>query len=385
MSDIAEGVGAAIEGALTGRAVEPERGEGGDGALEPVDCPNCGAPGASAFCPQCGQKRRVHRTLSAIFHDLIHGVLHLDGKFWATMPLLTFRPGKLTRRYIDGERAKFVSPMAMFLFTVFAMFAVFQGAGLSVSNLDLDDPRRVWDVNVAREDVAEDLAEARGQRAELETRIAAAQDDATGAEDLAEMQSELATLDERIANFEQGLEALNRIPIGEPVSAGVAEGGTTLAESENSDFTFSGTGIESFDDGFLKKWRDNPGLMLYKLQANAYKFSWLLIPLSIPFVWLLFAWRRQFKAYDHAVFITYSLAFMSLLFIVLSLLTIAGIGGGYLFLALLVIPPLHLYKQLRGTYALSRFSAFWRLILLSGFIWIVIGLFLQALLLLGAV
>ena len=70
----------------------------------------------------------------------------------------------------------------------------------------------------------------------------------------------------------------------------------------------------AFLDRAIEKWRENPSLMAYKLQANSYKFSWLLIPLSIPFVWLIFAWRRRFKAYDHAVFVTYSLCFMTLLF-----------------------------------------------------------------------
>ena len=43
----------------------------------------------------------------------------------------------------------------------------------------------------------------------------------------------------------------------------------------------------------LKKFNENPGLALYKLQSNGYKFSWLLIPLSVPFVWLLFFWTRR--------------------------------------------------------------------------------------------
>ena len=38
--------------------------------------------------------------------------------------MLAWRPGELTRRYIDGERARFVSPIALFLFSVFLMFAV---------------------------------------------------------------------------------------------------------------------------------------------------------------------------------------------------------------------------------------------------------------------
>jgi hypothetical protein len=58
-------------------------------------------------------------------HDILHGVFHFEGKMWRTLPELFFHPGRLTRRYIDGERAKFVSPMALYLFTVFLMFAVF--------------------------------------------------------------------------------------------------------------------------------------------------------------------------------------------------------------------------------------------------------------------
>ena len=57
----------------------------------------------------------------------------------------------------------------------------------------------------------------------------------------------------------------------------------------------------------------NPDLLFYKLKTNAYKFSWALIPISVPFVWLLFAWSRRFKLYDHTVFVTYSLCFMMIL------------------------------------------------------------------------
>ena len=124
--------------------------------------------------------------------------------------------------------------------------------------------------------------------------------------------------------------------------------------------------------------------MLYKLQANGYKFSWLLIPLSIPFVWLTFLWRRRFRAYDHAIFVTYSLSFITLLFITVSVLSAIGAHEAILFFSMVLIPPIHLYKQLRGAYEIGRFSAFWRLMFLSMCIWIVLLLFLQILLALGA-
>ena len=159
-----------------------------------------------------------------------------------------------------------------------------------------------------------------------------------------------------------------------------------LLESEDglSRMTYRPTGIALLDDG-IEKWRHNPTLMAYKLQANSYKFSWLLIPLSVPFVWLIFAWRRRFGAYDHAVFVTYSLCFMSLLFVTVAALgQIPGISGGLLFFAGVLIPPAHIYKQLRGAYSLSRFSALWRTMVLLVFITIVLILFLNLLLLLGA-
>ena len=182
-------------------------------------------------------------------------------------------------------------------------------------------------------------------------------------------------IDAQIEALERGLEE-EPDPDGETVLLESEQGGGRL--------TYRPSGLALLD-GAIEKWRTNPSLMAYKLQANFYKFSWLLIPLSIPFVWLIFAWRRRFGAYDHAVFVTYSLCFMSLLFVAIALLgQVPWISGGWLFFAAVLIPPVHIYKQLRGAYALSRFSAGWRTMVLLVFITIVLGLFLKLLLLLGA-
>ena len=52
-----------------------------------------------------------------------------------------------------------------------------------------------------------------------------------------------------------------------------------------------------------------------KVQDAASKYSWLLIPMSVPFMWLLFPFRRRYNTYDHTVFVTYSLSFMMMLVI----------------------------------------------------------------------
>lgn len=286
----------------------------------------------------------------------MHGVLHLDGKMWRTLPLLAVKPGALTRRYIDGERARFVSPMALFLFSVFAMFAAFQIAGIS-------PPATIE----GTDSLTPQLQNVRTQ----------------AATDVKKTQAELAAM---AADDPARAQAQARLDELKEVEAGLGQVSKTFTGDGGGNVTFNGTGIEKLDSGLIKKWRENPGLMLYKLQNNSYKFSWLLIPLSIPFVWLLFFWKRHFRAYDHAVFVTYSLAFMSLLFLVLSVAGIAGAPVPVLLALGMLIPPVHIYKQLKYGYGLTRLSAAWRTIVLTNLIvFIVLTLFVWLLLLIGAV
>ncbi|WP_394729071.1 DUF3667 domain-containing protein [Altererythrobacter sp. GH1-8] len=429
MSDITDGLGTAIEGSLAGRSVEPRQGETNPQteALERVTCLNCSTSFTSPHCPQCGQKRDVPRSLTAIGHDIVHGVLHLDGKLWRTLPLLVFKPGNLTRRYIDGERAKFVSPMAMFLFSVFLMFAVFQMVGLTTpTDLTSDARAQVTQMVTAESEAIVT------QIAEIDAELASSDLDAARREALLTQRASLATdlrlLETRGRNLSQWLISGDNSYVGELKSAGedqiaeakkrlkvlpegsseytdlaaeiaAAERGlselqkledqaqSTIPFLENSDGTIAATktGV-GLVDSLVEKWRSNPSLMLYKLQTNGYKFSWLLIPLSIPFVWLIFAWKRRFKAYDHAIFVTYSLSFMSLLFIAMSLVAASSIdqSGSYAFMIFATVAPLHVYKQLKYTYDLSRLSTLWRFLALLIFVLIVLLLFLQALLVLGA-
>ena len=87
-------------------------------------CLNCGTPLDGTYCHACGQRAHVHRSLWHLVEELLHGVTHFDAKGWRTLPLLVARPGLLTRRYIDGQRTRYVSPLALFLFSMFLFFLV---------------------------------------------------------------------------------------------------------------------------------------------------------------------------------------------------------------------------------------------------------------------
>jgi hypothetical protein len=380
----AEGIGEVVTGGLVARSIEPDAGEAAgerNGA-----CLNCRTEMVGEYCHHCGQPAHVHRTLGAFWHDLLHGVLHFEGKIWHTLPLLAWKPGELTRRYIHGERARFVSPLALFLFSVFLMFAVVSAIG---GPFDTSG-------GTPAEDRAEAAREYREERAKGEARLREltqelAQTKAAG-ESTQEIERRIADvrLDMRIER--EAYQLTTRLA-NEEEARGSAEAADEKEDpSKESDVTLLGTdGDQPSQFGWFNKAyakaKKNPSLLLYKLQTNAYKFSWMLIPISVPFVWLLFLhrrrYRREYKAYDHVVFVTYSIAFMSLGFIALTLLRPLGLGQAIPGLVITFIPPLHMYRQLRGAYQLSRFSALWRTFVLLIFTSIAAGLFMTALLLLG--
>lgn len=101
----------------------------------------------------------------------------------------------------------------------------------------------------------------------------------------------------------------------------------------------------------------------------------------MPFVALTFLWRRKFGIYDHTIFTTYSITFMLALVFVATL--VSSFVSGKLGFVILLYAPVHMYRQLRGTYALGWFSALWRLIALSAFAWWAIAIFAGVLVLLA--
>jgi ferritin-like metal-binding protein YciE len=333
-----ETLGGMAEALAAARTVEPTAGDhSAPGHTHESACLNCGTALMGSHCHACGQAAHVHKTLGAFFHDLLHGVFHFEGKIWRTLPLLALQPGKLTREYIDGRRASYVSPIALFLFCVFLMFT-------AINSLDGDFNANVnMTVDQALKNERKDLSELQTARKE------AAGDAAL-----------LEKIDKSIAESQDDIAAIEKVKAS----------GVNVSNIDTSDLeTASDIG---WINEAVKKAKANPGLALYKVQNYSYKLSWALIPISVPFLWLLFPFSRRFGLYDHTVFVTYSLCFITLLAVVAML---AGKAGVPLLGLLALLPPAHMLLQLRGTYGLSWFGAWWRTWFLSMFAFAALMLF----------
>jgi len=354
MSEELEAAGALVTASAVAAQIDATRGAAAHGGAKPDDgtCRNCGAVLAGAYCHACGQSAHLHRSLLHLVEEVLHGVLHFDAKGWRTLPLLVARPGLLTRRYIDGQRMRYVSPLALFLFTVFLMFFA-----ASFSSF-VAEP--MADEAGARAELERSIADAGAAEAKAQAALAAAQGDASTAAEAQEALAEAKA--ERIA----AQAALGAIGLGRAASSaagavsGAGSGPSRVKHDWNSELrnTAAPTG-NAWLDAAIHRAVDNPELLAYKLKSSAYKFSFMLVPISLPFLWLLFALRRDIAVYDHAVFVLYSLSFMSLLAIAFVLLVSTSWGSPIAALLLLVV-PVHMAMQLRETYGLGIAATLWR-------------------------
>ena len=404
----------AVAGVIEGR----EPGPPGEG-----NCSNCDASLTGPFCAQCGQHAYPRRKLVHVIGELMHGLFYLETKTWRTLPMVIFRPGTLTRNYVYGKRARYLSPLTMFLFAIFIMFFAFS---------TIDAPMNIRDNEVTAS--AEDLAEAREELAQTRTELENARanpdpDQPAGLEvSLAEnavrlAQAEVDRREQQLARAQRRAqeEAARRQaenadaplvivegaeepaatpaadqPAADPEAQAAAETPTPPAEGEprvetwqdamrevgrSEDFVVFNGASDELTQRVRRKF-ENPDLALYQIQDAASKFSFLLAPLSLPFIALLFLWKRGVTLYDHMAYALYALGFAAILFsavVLFGKIPFVGWTAAWLLAAL----PVHMWFHLKGAYALGWWSATWRTTLMFFFAYIVAVIFLILVVVLG--
>jgi len=86
-------------------------------------CRNCGDPTVGDFCPSCGQRKSdVRASLAALFHDLMEVHFGLERRTPNTLFALFFRPGFLSREYLDGRVVRYLSPFKLYLASSLVLF-----------------------------------------------------------------------------------------------------------------------------------------------------------------------------------------------------------------------------------------------------------------------
>jgi len=331
-----EAIGEMVTGGLAAHALDAH---GGKRSHALGACQNCGAVLKGAYCHECGQSGHVHRTIGHILEEFAHGVLHVDGKLWRTIPRLILNPGRLTREYTHGKRVRYIAPLALYLFMVFltALVAGYAADAMDANGFDGSAVAAVSEVIAAQQ------------------RLEKLPPSATPAE--------RAAAQEAVRKAEDALrDASADSNSGKVKHTGPIEEIKNASRDGRLQVNFGDEAVRSKVQYAL----EHIDLIIYKVQQKAYKLAFLLVPLSLPVLWLLFLLRREVTLYDHSVFILYSLSFMLLLgCVVMTAGAATSLPTALLVSIAALVPPVHLFAQLKGAYRLSNFGAAWRTAILS--------------------
>jgi len=104
-------------------------------------CENCGRPRADRFCSLCGQNDRTYtRSLFPVLGELVRESFEFDARLAQTLKLLLFKPGSLSTEFSRNRRARYMTPVRLYLFTSVIFFLTMSLVMSRVSNLRDGDP-----------------------------------------------------------------------------------------------------------------------------------------------------------------------------------------------------------------------------------------------------
>lgn len=311
-------------------------------------CRNCGAALAGDFCHDCGQSAQsLRRPFWALLGESIETLFSLDSRAARTLPSLLIHPGRMTRAYLDGQRARFIPPFRLYVLASLIFFVVLplvMGRGLSVV------PGGAQNFGEARAEIERAYAE--GEMTAEEYRGA------------------LDGINEVEALWQGGPDAFipeAPTPPGEEGAAAPpdAEGEWVGFMPKEALEAVREAGAEgNTDAASFAEVMDNPDRLAEQTQEWIPRLMFILLPVYACLLALVYLWRSQFLFFDHLIV---SLHFHSALYFSMAIGVLVSllVGAGWVTLALIVYSNWYLYRLNRVVYGRGAFSSVLRVLTLD--------------------
>jgi len=348
------------------------------------ECLNCGHPLklTDKYCSNCAQLNTTKQlVLKDFFAEFFSSIFTYDSRLRYTLKDLLFKPGTITKNYVEGQRLKYANPFRFFL-SVSIIYFLIQGllASLNISDnpfitLNADDSLIINTEAVSPEKIKEGIKKGLKETMKndsLEKNI----DSITEAiiteahlKDLLETkkkgdyksQEELDTLNWTVSLAERFFEYRRFYKDHEIEDAEVA------LDSMKHDKTKLNKWIYSKNEGMDKIKKDPWGFASYMMGKIPF-FLFFFAPLYAMFFWLIYS-KKKYTYMEHLVFIFHIFSFMflgSLICLIPDMLL-----GDAIFTGIVVglIGPFYFYKALRNFYKQSRLITLIKFVLLNFVFW----------------
>ena len=189
-----------------------------------------------------------HRPILSLIGETISDTFTLDGRLARTVPILLVRPGRLTKNYTSGQRARYVPPFRLFLIASLLFDLVLFALVPPGQYINLDDETRA--------EITESLTE-----------------------------TDIGDAVDRIPP-----EARQHIP---PTARERLEQANIEVSAPNE--------VRSEIEDQIVAVIENPDQFSAQLETWLPRLSILLVPLTVLALVVLHFWRRSLYVYDHAI------------------------------------------------------------------------------------
>ena len=110
-----------------------------------ASCLNCGAALNGPFCSQCGQRDiPPYPSIRELAMETVSEFSGWDGRLLNTVRTLLLRPGLLTHEFLEGRRARYISPLRLYLSVSVLYFL----AAAAAPNLQLANGRSLSGIQI---------------------------------------------------------------------------------------------------------------------------------------------------------------------------------------------------------------------------------------------
>lgn len=332
-------------------------------------CANCNTKLQGAVCHHCGQLAdEFHRPVRGLVGEIIEGLLALDGRVARTIPNLLLRPGRITRAYLKGQRARFMPPFRLYIVASLIFFLLVPLVANSVTGPDPQVVRGAIE-EAGNIEAQIDRAEASGEFTPEQAAEARQAFEESGLATL------FGTRNEDAAEPPASESELVDTPPDGALPEGVeSDAGSTVSLPDQT---------PNWLGERINRVAEDPAAWLERAQSWVPRIMFVMVPVYALLLSLTYAWRRGFYLYDHLIV---SVHFHAALFLSMAVFYLLAdtLSGSLMFLAGLVYSHAYLYRLHRVVYERGRFTSILRTVTLTFVYGIILGIGLVATLLISA-
>ncbi len=319
-------------------------------------CLNCEQPLdlSDVYCPHCSQLNTTKPlSLKDFLNEFLGSIISYDSRFRHTIKDVLFHPGRITRKYVNGQRVRYANPFRFFLSVSIVYFLL--NSLFTNFNDEANDFKEGW-INSTIEDSIkqknniyfdDEILNVEGKKNSIENNF----ENYFISEDSLSKMGYAQRAFERFSMYNSFHEEHKEITANQALDS---------LKQEQSRYNI---------------WLYNKTLRAEQIQKNPQEyiqylitkipfFLFFLAPIYALFFWLLY-YRNKHRYIEHLIFIFHIFTFLFLVMLLVKLPDLL-LGNNYLISVLFfLIAPFYFYKALRNYYKQSRWKTILKFVLLN--------------------